>query len=230
MDQKEINMSINRDERKKPSITVADYPRLKAEWDYSKNGRRTPDTVPAYSNRKAYWVCDRGHEWEAKISNRANGNGCPFCSGRRSIKGETDLATVCSEVAKEWDYSKNGTITPDTVSAHSGIKAHWVCDRGHEWEAAIYARTNGSGCPFCSGRRPTKGKTDLATVCPEVAKAWDYSKNGTITPDTVSAYSDIKAHWVCDRGHKWESMIINRAKGKGCPCCAGKKRAVFANE
>lgn len=32
------------------------------------------------SNKKVWWKCKNGHEWQAIISNRTNKNqGCPFC-------------------------------------------------------------------------------------------------------------------------------------------------------
>ena len=32
------------------------------------------------SNKKAWWKCIKGHEWQAIIGNRNRGNGCPQCA------------------------------------------------------------------------------------------------------------------------------------------------------
>ncbi|MCI6567534.1 MAG: zinc-ribbon domain-containing protein [Dysosmobacter sp.] len=28
----------------------------------------------------------------------------------------------------------------------------WQCERGHEWQAVIFSRVQGAGCPVCAGR------------------------------------------------------------------------------
>ena len=40
----------------------------------------------------------------ATILNRVQGNGCPFCSGKRPVPGKTDFATLHPELAEEWDW------------------------------------------------------------------------------------------------------------------------------
>ncbi|MBQ4587207.1 MAG: zinc-ribbon domain-containing protein, partial [Clostridia bacterium] len=37
----------------------------------------------ANSHKKAWWKCDKGHEWQARIASRNKGSGCPYCSGRK---------------------------------------------------------------------------------------------------------------------------------------------------
>ena len=69
------------------------------------------------------------------------------------IKGENDLLTLNPTLAKEWNFEKNGTLTPDQVTAKSHKKVWWKCGKGHEWEAIVVNRTRGLGCPFCAGRR-----------------------------------------------------------------------------
>lgn len=61
-------------------------PTLAEEWNYEKNGTLTSDMVTAGSHKKVWWKCDKGHEWEADISSRKRGRGCPFCAGRRKIR------------------------------------------------------------------------------------------------------------------------------------------------
>ena len=57
------------------------HPALAAQWHPTKNGQKTPQTVVAGSNKKAWWQCEKGHEWQAVIYGRANKNvGCPDCS------------------------------------------------------------------------------------------------------------------------------------------------------
>lgn len=55
-------------------------PELMQEWDSSKNFKVTKESVNIGSNAKYWWVCDKGHEWEATGSNRYKGAGCLHCS------------------------------------------------------------------------------------------------------------------------------------------------------
>jgi hypothetical protein len=55
-------------------------PNLAREWHPTKNGELKPDEVTPVSGKKVWWLCIKGHEWEAQISNRSSGKGCPYCS------------------------------------------------------------------------------------------------------------------------------------------------------
>lgn len=125
-------------------------PILVDEWNYEKNGNLKPDQFTANSGKKVWWKCGKGHEWQAIIAHRHRGSGCPYCSGRCAIKGETDLQTVNPALAKEWYYKKNGDLKPEHFTANSGKKVWWVCEKGHEWQAKIADRNKGRGCPVCA--------------------------------------------------------------------------------
>ena len=198
--------------------TVA--PEIAAQWHPTKNGDLTPDIITAKSREKVWWQCVEGHEWQAIVYNRTNGTGCPYCAGQRVIKGVNDLATIAPEIAAQWHPSKNGDLTPDTITAKSEKKVWWQCKEGHEWQAVVSNRTNRKGCPYCAGRRVIKGVNDLATVAPEVAAQWHPSKNGDLTPETTFPQSNIRVWWQCKEGHEWQAIVYNRTNGAGCPYCA----------
>jgi hypothetical protein len=64
---------------------------------WSQRNRLLPGEAAAGSDKKVIWVCEKGHEWEARISAVAlDGCGCPYCAGKRAIPGETDLQTLRS--------------------------------------------------------------------------------------------------------------------------------------
>lgn len=74
---------------------------------------------------------------------------------------------------------------------------------------------------YCSGFYAVPGETDLLTLAPHLAKEWEYERN-TVDPSTLTLKSNVKVWWVCERGHNWKTQVWNRAKGCGCPYCAGK--------
>ena len=133
----------------KPSIEIT-HPELAKEWHPEKNKKLNIDDFTSGSDKKVWWVCEKYHEWKARISSRAGGSRCPYCSGRLPIVGETDLATVNPELAAEWHPTKNGELTPQDVRPRSGKKVWWQCSEGHEWHATIHNRSAGRGCPICA--------------------------------------------------------------------------------
>ena len=139
---------------KKEKQYVSDNAQLMAEWNWEKNNELNfaPNTLTLGSGKKVWWKCGKGHEWQARIDSRNNGNGCPYCSGLFAVKGENDLQTVNPTLAKEWNYEKNNGLTPEDVLSNSNKKVWWKCRKEHEWQATIDSRNTGIGCPYCSGR------------------------------------------------------------------------------
>ncbi len=198
-------------------------PELAAEWNYEKNGKLLPEMISAYSSKKVFWKGKCGHEWDAAVSDRNQGNGCPFCSGQKVLKGFNDLMTKRPDIASEWNFEKNGNLKPDMITVGANKKVWWICNNGHEWEALVNNRNKGKGCPYCSGRLAIKGVNDLKTVNPDLASEWNYEKNGDLKPTELSTGSNKKVWWKCSNGHEWQAAIRNRNQGNGCPFCSGQK-------
>ena len=196
------------------------------QWDMEKNAPLTPQQVTAGTRRKAWWKCAQGHSWQASISSRTNQKvGCPFCSGKAVLKGFNDLATLYPALAREWDAEKNGELLPEAVTPASNRKVWWICPLGHSYAAIVASRTaQGSGCPYCAGRRVLAGFNDLATKNPVVAAQWHPTLNGSLTPEMVTAGSHRKVWWQCPNGHIWKATIQSRTAKRptGCPVCAGQ--------
>ena len=200
---------------------------LAKEWDYEKNNGLTPVDVTPGSNKKVWWRCSKGHEWRATIKNRNKEIGCPYCAGQKVLEGYNDLQTVNPALAKEWNYEKNGRLTPVSITANSGQKVWWKCQEEHEWQAVVTDRNKGKGCPYCSGRYAVTGKNDLQTVNPNLAKEWNYEKNNGLTPMDVTPNSGQKVWWKCNKGHEWKATVSNRNIGHGCPICCSERRTSF---
>ena len=208
---------------------VIDNAELMAEWNWEKNNELGFDlkTLTLGNNKKAWWKCSKGHEWQASVVNRNKGSGCPYCSGRYAIKGENDLKTVNPTLANEWNYEKNGSLKPEHFTVNSQKKVWWKCQKGHEWQTTISHRTNGSGCPYCAGQKVIKGENDLQTVNPTLANEWHYEKNKGLTPEDVMPNSNKKVWWKCQKGHEWQTSIANRNYGYGCPVCNSERHTSF---
>lgn len=210
---------------------------LVAEWHPTKNYPRTVNNTYAKSEVKIHWVCSKNpnHEWESIVYTRTKGTGCPFCSNKRVLQGDNDLATTHPELAKYWDYVKNGDLLPTQINAGSNKQLWWVCAKGldHSWQAPPARLKNGFGCPFCSGRNAVSGESDIATTHPGIAAEWDQVLNGDLSPAQVKAGSNKAVWWVCSKykSHSWKAIIASRAlSGRGCPFCSNQRAFAGFND
>ena len=203
-------------------------PQIAAEWDGAANPHIDPEIAGYSVNLKAWWICPAGHHYDAWVYARTiDGQGCPYCRGKRALSGFNDLATTRPDVLTKWDFEKNTELTPKDVTEFSHKKVWWKCEKGHSWQARVQSVTmlkdGASGCPCCNGLAAAKGETDLATLRPDLAAQWCYEKN-ELTPEEVTPGSKRKVFWQCEKGHTWEAVISARTgvERSGCPYCSGK--------
>ncbi len=219
----------------------SNYPDLIKEWDYERNTSISPSQVPAGSEKKAWWKCQKGHSWEATINSRARGNGCPYCSNKKVLPGYNDLFTTNPELKDEWDYAKNNSakISPLTLSSGSNKKAYWICKKcGHSWKALVSTRSIGYGCPECGKQKNQLNRlktmaanNPLFEKFPELQKEWDFEKNKGMDISTLPASSNKYAWWKCDKGHSYRCQINSRTNNKqGCPYCHGQRVLTGIND
>ena len=213
---------------------VDECPELLAEWDYEKNsGIDNLRKITTHSNKKVWWKCDKGHEWEARIADRVvRKNTCPYCSGQRVLPGINDLGTLYPHLAEEWNHEKNQGISLETMFPKSGKRVWWKCEKNHEWQARVIDRANGKrACPYCTGLKPTPGMNDLKTLHPDLMDEWNFERNTDIHPEMLFPKSGKKVWWKCKQGHEWEAYVSNRvSKNYKCPYCTGVKVLVGFND
>ena len=183
-----------------------------------------PFTVKPFSNNKASWVCDQGHSWESKISERSQGYGCPYCSNQKVLAGYNDLGTTVPELAAQahgWD--------PSTVTRGSKKLLDWKCPEGHIFSSSPKDRNranqNLGPCPVCIGHQVLIGFNDLATTHPELAEqanGWD--------PRTITRNSTKRTSWKCSLGHTWITGTNVRVKGIGCAVCSNQMTLAGDND
>jgi hypothetical protein len=172
-----------------------------------------PSKMLSGSAKSMRWVCPFGHKWTAKVTNRTRtATGCPVCYGDKILIGFNDLQTTHPEIAKQasgWD--------PTKFKAGSSKMMSWQCPQAHQWRAIIHSRTRTSpaDCPYCTNRKLLLGFNDLKTTHPEIASeayGWD--------PSTVTRGMDKRKKWRCKLNHVWETDVVVRTRGSGCPSCA----------
>ncbi|MHB8909281.1 MAG: zinc-ribbon domain-containing protein [Syntrophales bacterium] len=178
--------------------------------------------ITVFSSKKVWWLCSKGHEWEAPVSDRSNKHGCPYCAGKR-VSNENCLQKRNPSLVKEWHPTKNIGLTPMDVTFSSHKKVWWLCLKGHEWEATVNSRSGGQGCPYCAGKRVNQ-ENCLQARYPSLAREWHPTKNGNLKPINLTTGSHKKAWWLCRKGHEWETTVKDRSRGQGCPYCFRQRR------
>jgi hypothetical protein len=197
------------------------FPNIANQWNFEKNTPLTPREVIPGSNKKYWWTCPKGHDYEAKVSNRTSrGTGCPVCSNNHILKGFNDLATTHPHLAKEWSRSKNANKKPTEVVSGTNSKYWWECSLGHEWLQSPNFRSGGNGCPVCAHQQLLTGFNDLETMKPQLASQWNSKKNG-IRPSEIMAGARFLAWWKCEKGHEWQSQLRGRKDGN-CSICLNR--------
>ena len=199
-----------------------DLATVKPEISKEADGWDPSEYLPNAGDRKL-WKCSLGHTWESTIDARSK-SGCPYCSNKKVLIGFNDLKTKFPEIAKEaygWD--------PKTVVAGSSKKKKWRCNKNHPyWEAVVNSRTGSqkAGCPYCAGKLPIQGETDLKTKFPNIAKEahdWD--------PSLVLPFSHIYRKWRCSKGHIYSESPAHRCQmNVGCSICSGNEILIGFND
>lgn len=132
------------------------FPSVARLWHPSLNGELTPEDVTPKNQLKVWWICAQNpeHSWQSQVKTLAKGSNCPVCSLRiptplNSLRG------LHPDLAAEWHSALNDSLSPDEVTAGSNKKVWWRCkvNPDHEWQATVYNRVQGKGCPICLNRK-----------------------------------------------------------------------------
>lgn len=157
------------------------FPEIAEEWHPDKNPLSPSEVFSDYRQR-VWWLGKCGHERCAPIAKRvgsAVGRLCPYCPGRKALKGFNDVATVCPELAAHWHPAKNRGLRPEDMSilaphavylwdgplAHiwretprSWMVRHGMADRIEPFEAVCReAKATDSSCETSSMQRLGRG-------------------------------------------------------------------------
>ena len=143
--------------------------------------------------------------------------------------GSPDISLLSPDLQQQWNVERNLHLGAVKVTPQNGIKAVWKCNKcpagqPHIWTAAVYSRTRGSQCPYCSNRLVCLHNS-LATIAPHVAHYWNHNKNEKL-PNQVVAGSHFRAEWKCPTcTWEWQADIHGRVRNRsGCPKCTQQSK------
>ena len=145
-------------------------PDLAKEWHPTKNGSLSPRDITPSSTRDVWWLCENGHWWLASVRDRTRGKKCTRCRDR-IIRGDQRMVDLKPELLKEWHPTRNPGVSVRDVPSNYKKGVWWLCEHGHEWEAAVPCRISGKGCPACKNAMPRSGSINRPGNRPIPAQA-----------------------------------------------------------
>lgn len=206
------------------------HPNLITEW-HPDNSKSINEYAP-YSNVKTKWTCSKSicecHIWDAVISSRASGRGCPYCANLK-LCDHNNLEAMFPQLKIEWHPDNPKPMKEYPPGSDSKVK--WICSKNncgcHIWTIDICSRTgpNKNGCPYCASNRVCI-HNNLETKCSELKLEWHPDNNPM---NSYPEFSPEIVKWICSKNpcgcHIWNCSISNRTGlGKtGCPYCVNLK-------
>ena len=217
---------------------------LMRQYDYERNGNIALDIITTGSNKKVWWICQKGHSFNQEvIKRRDHPYSCPYCSGKKVLEGFNDFKTLFPDIAVEWHPTLNEPLKATMIAAHSNKIVWWKCSKcGYEWKTKVNDRANGKGCSKCATKKRIKsfrennylkrGENDLETLRPDLLTEWDFENNADRRPNDYTCSSKEKIWWKCSIcGYVWQATISNRANhNSGCPKCMKHERTSFPEQ
>ncbi|MGW0559946.1 zinc-ribbon domain-containing protein [Streptomyces sp. NPDC003016] len=247
--------TINARRTARAGESLADmHPEVAAEFVENLDNDLLPSQLRPHSSYKCRWRCHRcGNEWVAALNNRTSGEtGCPACfearrgeGKRRPRRGSQTAHEALGSVAI--DFVRNETspgFDLTMLRPGSSDRCTWKCSKcGHTWIATVNSRVrshrnrDGSGCRKCYDRRisarrraPKEGES-LAERYPQISQS--FVRNLTTPgagPLILRVRSNDRCLWRCKNGHEWETNVLSRTYGSGCPKCTSAGRSRFELE
>lgn len=97
-------------------------------------------------------------------------------SNYKMEKEKRSVKALFPELAKQWDFNRNGTLLPENISYGSVRKVWWICPVcGRSFLKSVNTRTatrtrNLQHCPYCPTRRGEASRKPV--ICLETGKTY----------------------------------------------------------
>ena len=192
-----------------------------------------PRTVFLSSNKKFDFICDCGHCFPSILGNVTTGYWCPYCANKQLCEfpdcKECFEKSFASHERSEYLLSD---VDPRTVFRSGHEKFDFICDCGHYFPSTLRDVTRDTWCPYCS--KPPKKLCDYPN-CKQCFKNSFASHERSkyildVDPRTIFRRSGKEIYFICERGHKFPSIlsnITNKYGGSWCPHCKHKTEDIL---
>jgi len=200
-------------------------------WHQENNGDITPRNIFINSNKTFWFKCDDdscNHLFDTSIDSITfKKGGCPYCAHKRLCK-DIDCepcrrrSFASHPRSKNWDYTKNGDITPRNVFKTVRDVSYWfICDNEHSFRdnlGHITDKKEPRWCGACLKNDDIKFRSEkYLTEARKIAE----ERNGELIS---TEYIDMNKllDWKCNIcEHQWSACLSSIKNAKSwCPKCA----------
>ena len=97
------------------------------------------------------------------------------------------------QLAKDWDWNRNGTLAPNMFAPNTAYKFHWICrtcGRSYQMSMLNRQKVNPDTCPYCC-RKSHFPSPLLAKCYPELKLFWNQNLNQLSFDDVAVASEQI---------------------------------------
>ena len=145
--------------------------------------------------------CKKGHEYNVTPNNFKQGNRCPYCPSKYSIKTKKEFIEYLANVKYELlgEYNNNST------------KVKIRCNKGHDYSVSPSNFKKGRRCPICAGLCSIQAEKNFKEllVKERYTLIGKYKNNKT------------KVLVMCPEGHEWNVIPSGFKNYCRCPHCEG---------
>lgn len=160
--------------------------------------------------------------YKKSIQHQKANSSCPYCSGKKVLKGFNDVNTTHPEIAMKI----TNDIDKYIHTAYSSKIIEFNCENGHTYMAPIARVTKGSGCTYCTGKGTLRGFNDMFTTNPELA----HQLNDINDSYKYRVSSNKKLKWMCSFGHTWYASPNAMCRNNKCPTCSKLKNNIYVTK
>ena len=200
---------------------------------WSKKNEINPRKVFKSSNKKYWFDCYCGHEFECLLNNITNQKSwCIYCTNKQLCEKEEcqscfKKSFASHEKSKYW--SKKNETNPRNAFKSSNKKYWFTCKCGHEFKSCLDNITRyNSWCPYCCNPSKKLCENEECQTCFEKSfasheKSKYWSKKNETNPRNAFKSSHTKYCFKCVCGHEFNCCLNNITENNSwCLFCINK--------
>jgi very-short-patch-repair endonuclease len=203
----------------------------KAQYWSDKNELK-PNEVALNSNKKFWFNCNCGHEFDIRPEHINRNLWCPYCSNHKLCKNNNckkcfEKSFASHEKTQYW--SDKNELKPRQIFKNSNNNYLFNCICGHEINLILSGIIRNQWCSYCSNPPNLLCDNDQCNICFEKSfasheKSKFWSNKNEIKPRKIFKSSNKKFRFNCNCGHEFDSKLSNiNNLNRWCPYCTNQK-------
>jgi hypothetical protein len=152
--------------------------------------------------------CEKGHEFKSDWHRLSRGMWCFECKGNKK--------PTLKEIQEFLDVNHLGAKLLSKEYKNNCSKLHFVCEKGHFYNASWNSVKSGSWCFECNGKKKL--------TLDEIQDFLDKHHNGSKLLSIKYIKAQSKLDIICENGHEIKQSWNKIKSGKWCIKCSGNEK------